>query len=118
MSVRTANRSLALLARSAALALARGVNEIDGLEVLGVPDSTLLAVAGSDVDVFVVADELRARGFYAQAQLALGPVPRNLHFSAHGVSPSTVDALVAALRESVEAVLRLFLSVLFTPPPR
>jgi hypothetical protein len=52
---------------------------------------------------FVVADELRARGFYAQAQLALAPVPRNLHFSAHGGSPSTVDALVAALRESVEA---------------
>jgi hypothetical protein len=62
-----------------------------------------LAVAGSDVDVFVVADELRARGFYAQVQPGLGPVPRTLHFSAHGVSPSTVDALVAALAESVVA---------------
>jgi sphinganine-1-phosphate aldolase len=100
-------RALARQARSALQSLARGVAGTDGLEVLGVPDSTLLAVAGSDVDVFVVADELRARGFYAQVQLALGPVPRNLHFSAHGVSMSTVDALVAALRDSVEAARRL-----------
>ena len=72
--------------------------------MLGVPDTTLLAVAGSPgVDVFVVADELRARGFYAQVQLSLGAVPANLHFSAHGVSPSTVDALLTALRESVSA---------------
>ena len=96
-------RSLALAAREALLRLARGVTGIDGLSVLGVPDSTLLAVAGSDVDVFVVADELRARGFYAQVQLALGSTPRNLHFSAHGVSSSTVDSLVAALAEAVPA---------------
>jgi sphinganine-1-phosphate aldolase len=70
---------------------------MDGLRVLGRPDSTLLAVAGSPgVDVFVVADELRARGFYAQVQLSLGAVPAALHFSAHGVSPSTVDRLVEA----------------------
>lgn len=100
-------RTLARQARSALLTLADGVARIDGLAVLGRPDSTLLAAAGSDVDVLVVADELRARGFYAQVQLALGPVPRNLHFSAHGVSSSTVDALVAALRDSVEAAREL-----------
>jgi sphinganine-1-phosphate aldolase len=97
-------RSLALAARDALLRLAAGVSGVDGLRVLGVPDTTLLAVAGSaDVDVFVVADELRARGFYAQVQLSLDAVPANLHFSAHGVSPSTVDTLVAALGESVTA---------------
>ena len=51
---------------------------------------------------FVVADELRHRGFYAQVQLSLGDVPANLHFSAQAVSPSTVDALLAALRRSVD----------------
>jgi glutamate/tyrosine decarboxylase-like PLP-dependent enzyme len=97
-------RSLALAARDALLRLAASVSTVDGLRVLGVPDTTLLAVAGSPgVDVFVVADELRARGFYAQVQLSLGAVPANLHFSAHGVSPSTVDALVAALADSVAA---------------
>jgi sphinganine-1-phosphate aldolase len=97
-------RSLALAARGALLRLASGVSEVDGLRVLGVPDTTLLAVAGSDeVDVFVVADELRARGFYAQVQLSLGDIPPTLHFSAHGVSPSTVDALLAALSEAVAA---------------
>jgi hypothetical protein len=51
-------RSLALAARDALLRLAAGVSAVDGLRVLGVPDSTLLAVAGSPgVDVFVVADE-------------------------------------------------------------
>jgi glutamate/tyrosine decarboxylase-like PLP-dependent enzyme len=97
-------RSLALAARDALLRLAAGVSTVDGLRVLGIPDTTLLAVAGSpEVDVFVVADELRARGFYAQVQLSLGDVPPTLHFSAHGVSPSTVDALLAALGESVAA---------------
>jgi hypothetical protein len=77
---------------------------VDGLRVLGVPDSTLLAVAGSPgVDVFVVADELRTRGFYAQVQLSLADVPANLHFSAHAISPSTVDALLTALRAAVDA---------------
>ena len=80
------------------------MSEVDGLRVLGVPDSTLLAVAGApEVDVFVVADELRARGFYAQVQLSLADVPANLHFSAHAVSPSTVDALLVALRAAVAA---------------
>jgi sphinganine-1-phosphate aldolase len=97
-------RSLALAAREALLRLAAGVSEVDGLRVLGVPDSTLLAVAGSPgVDVFVVADALRERGFYAQVQLSLGDVPANLHFSAHAISPSTVDALLTALRDSVAA---------------
>jgi glutamate/tyrosine decarboxylase-like PLP-dependent enzyme len=97
-------RSLALAARDALLRLAAGVSAVDGLRVLGVPDSTLLAVAGSPgVDVFVVADELRTRGFYAQVQLSLGDVPANLHFSAHAISPSTVDALLAALRAAVDA---------------
>jgi sphinganine-1-phosphate aldolase len=100
-------RALALAARSALRTLVRGVEGIDGLRVLGAPDATLLAVAGSDVDVLVVADELRARGFYAQVQLALGAVPRNLHFSAHAVSVSTVDALVVALAESVAAARAL-----------
>ena len=93
-------RSLALSAREALLTLAAGLP--DGLRVLGVPDTTLLAVAG-DVDVFVVADELRDRGFYAQVQLSLGDVPPTLHFSAHAVSPATVDALLAALGEAVAA---------------
>lgn len=97
-------RSLALAARDALLRLAAGVSALDGLRVLGVPDTTLLAVAGSPgVDVFVVADELRTRGFYAQVQLSLAGLPPTLHFSAHAVSPSTVDALLTALSDSVTA---------------
>jgi glutamate/tyrosine decarboxylase-like PLP-dependent enzyme len=97
-------RTLALAARDALLRLASGVSTVEGLHVLGVPDTTLLAVAGDPgVDVFVVADELRARGFYAQVQLSLGAIPPTLHFSAHGVSPFTVDALLTALTEAVAA---------------
>ena len=96
-------RTLALDARSALHTLVKGVSAIDGLAVLGVPDTTLLAVAGSGVDVFVVADELRHRGFYAQVQLSLGDVPPTLHFSSHGVSPATVDDLVTALAAATDA---------------
>jgi sphinganine-1-phosphate aldolase len=99
---------LARAARTSLLTLADGVGKIDGLSVLGVPDTTLLAVAGSpDVDVFVVADELRHRGFYAQVQLSLGDVPPTLHFSSHGVSPATVDDLVTALAAATDAARAL-----------
>lgn len=53
-------------------ALVERIGAIDGLRILGVPDASLVAVASDDpaVDVFVVADETRARGWYLQPQFA------------------------------------------------
>lgn len=59
-------------------ALIDGVSEVDGLYVLGAPESSLLAVASDDpqIDVFVVADEIRTAGWFLQPQLAYEASPR------------------------------------------
>ncbi|SDW45012.1 Glutamate or tyrosine decarboxylase [Amycolatopsis xylanica] len=64
-------------------AIRAGVGEIDGLRVLGSPDSTLLSIAaaGPDFDLFTVADEMKARGWYVQPQFAHLSSPVNLHLT-------------------------------------
>lgn len=89
--------------REALRTLVAGVEAIDGIRVLGTPMATFAAVAGEDVDVFVLADELRARGPFAQVQLSYGGSPANLHLSTFGVSLEHVDTLLAALAGAVEA---------------
>jgi glutamate/tyrosine decarboxylase-like PLP-dependent enzyme len=96
-------RDLAESAMSAAERLVAGVAEIPGLRVLGEPAAPLVAVASTDpaLDVFVVADEARARGWFFQPQLSYQGIPPNLHFTLTGVSD--VDALLAALADAVKA---------------
>jgi hypothetical protein len=58
------------------------VSGIPALSLAAEPDSTLLAVTADETcDVFSIADELLARGWYAQPQLSFGDLPATLHFS-------------------------------------
>jgi glutamate/tyrosine decarboxylase-like PLP-dependent enzyme len=97
------------LGRSALAATRRvvaGVNAIDGLCVLGDPDATLVAISTTDpdIDLFELADESRARGFFLQPQLSLDGLPASLHVTITGSSEEGVDGLLAAIRESVDVV--------------
>ncbi|MFC5182501.1 pyridoxal phosphate-dependent decarboxylase family protein [Actinomadura harenae] len=96
-------RELAASAMGAADRLRAGVAEIPGLRVLGDPAVPLVAVTSDDpaLDVFVVADEARTRGWFFQPQLSYQGIPANLHFTLTGVTD--VEALLAALAEAVEA---------------
>ncbi|NDU72327.1 aminotransferase class V-fold PLP-dependent enzyme [Actinomadura sp. DSM 109109] len=96
-------RDLAESAMRAADRLVAGVAEIPGLRLLGEPAAPLVAVASDDpaLDVFVVADEARARGWFFQPQLSYQGIPPNLHFTLTGVSD--VEALLAALADAVKA---------------
>jgi glutamate/tyrosine decarboxylase-like PLP-dependent enzyme len=72
-----------------------GVRAVPGLTVLGQPDATLLAIAGSDdVDVFAVDDGLVQRGWRLDRQ---GP-PDSLHATLTPIQEATVDAFLADLR--------------------
>ena len=74
--------ALAAEAREATLAIAAGVDGIPGLRVLVAPDSTLLTLATDDsCDVYTIADELLARGWYAQPQLPYRGGPASLHLT-------------------------------------
>jgi sphinganine-1-phosphate aldolase len=85
-----------------------GIRDIDGLRVLGHPDSTLIAVTADrdDVDVFTVADEMRARNWYVQPQFAYGASPANLHLTVTAANAGSEAALVADLDEAVRAAVK------------
>ena len=79
-----------------------GVNAIDGLRVLGMPDMCMFSFTSEGFNIFQLADKVRAKGFYMQPQFSHGPTPANLHITMDwGVADSVDDAL-AALRDAVE----------------
>ncbi|WP_409180165.1 pyridoxal phosphate-dependent decarboxylase family protein [Amycolatopsis sp. VS8301801F10] len=93
---------LASRAREAVERIRAGVAEIPGLRVLGDPVSTLVAFTGSDgFDLFTVADEMKARGWYVQPQFAHGTSPLNLHLTVtaanHGSEPEFLADLAASV---------------------
>ncbi|WP_078843078.1 aspartate aminotransferase family protein [Streptomyces albus] len=90
----------------ATASLAAGIGAIDGLRVLARPEASLIAVAAEDpalLDVFVVADEIRADGWYLQPQPAFGGSPANLHLTvtAAVAGEETVHSLLSDLGRAV-----------------
>jgi sphinganine-1-phosphate aldolase len=81
-----------------------GLDEL-GLKVLGDPVSTLLAVTSPDVDLFVLADEMRRRGWYIQPQFAFQNSPTNLHLTVTAANHGNEQQFLTALRESMDAVV-------------
>ncbi|MFC6599059.1 pyridoxal phosphate-dependent decarboxylase family protein [Kitasatospora paranensis] len=97
-------RELSRAALAATRRLIDGVGAIDGLTVLGSPDATLVALGSDSLDLFALADEARARGFFLQPQLSLDGLPANLHLTLTGVSERGVTELLAVLAEAADAV--------------
>jgi hypothetical protein len=75
--------------------------------VLVPPDSSLVSIVSDDVDVLVVADEMRERGWYVQPQLAYREMPRNIHLTVTAASLDRVDPLLRDLADSVTAARNL-----------
>lgn len=87
----------------AARRLRVGMEELDGVRVLGDPITAMLAVAGEGVDILQVADELGELGTFAQVQLSHGSSPVNIHLSTYGASLEAVDDVLATFAAAVEA---------------
>jgi sphinganine-1-phosphate aldolase len=95
---------LARSARDATLEIAEAARTIDGLEVFAEPDSTLLAlVADGSCDVFTMADEMLARGWFVQPQMAYRDLPPTLHLTLSAATAPSAGAFVEDLREAVAA---------------
>ena len=84
--------------------LLAGIDEIDGLELVVRPDSTLIAVrTDGSCDVFTIADEMNERGWYVGPQMSWRGEPPTLHLSVSAATLDVVEECLAALRESVAA---------------
>ena len=83
--------------------IAQAVAALPGLRVVGRPDSTLLALAADGdaasggVDPFVLADRMRARGWFIQPQPSCQDLPRTVHLTVQPSSLDTVEDFVADL---------------------
>ncbi len=81
-----------------------GLKEIPGLAVLGDPEMALIAFTSSRAPVFMVADEMKARGWHLQPQLAYGSSPENLHLTINPNNVRYTEELLRDLAAAVEAV--------------
>ncbi|MCO4760907.1 MAG: aspartate aminotransferase family protein [Myxococcales bacterium] len=93
--------------RQATLALLEGISAIDGLEIMGQPAMCMFAFTSTEFDVFHVADEMSARGWYVQPQLGhTGPTGQryagNVHLSLN--SWGTLDRVTPFLADLQDAV--------------
>jgi sphinganine-1-phosphate aldolase len=71
---------LASLTLDAVRGLADAVSSVDGL-ILMAAESTVVAFTADSLDLFVLADELTARGWHTQPQLSYAGLPRSIHLT-------------------------------------
>ncbi|GAA3541410.1 pyridoxal phosphate-dependent decarboxylase family protein [Kribbella ginsengisoli] len=93
---------LARTSYDATLRLADAAEAIDGLSVLARPETTLVALRSDErADVFTIADEMVARGWFVQPQLSFRGQPASLHLSMSAATAPRLDELIAALQAAV-----------------
>jgi sphinganine-1-phosphate aldolase len=96
--------ALARQARKATLGLSSQLSGIQALSLTAQPDSTLLALTTDEsCDVFTIADEMLARGWFVQPQMRFGDLPATLHLTLSAATADSVDDFVRDLAEAVRA---------------
>lgn len=96
---------LAALTRDAVAGLAAAVRAVDGLRLLAEPEATVVCFTGDDpgLDLFVLVDELTARGWHTQPQLAYAGLPASVHLTVTAAVAPRVAEFGPALVEAVAA---------------
>ncbi len=78
-----------------------GIRATPGLRVMGNPEMSLVCFTSDEMSPFIVADEMIARGYYVQPQLAGSNSKENIHLSITAGSLPHVKGFVKALGEAV-----------------
>jgi hypothetical protein len=78
------------------------VGAIPGVEILGDPDASILALASARHDIYEIADELEIRGWHMDRQHR----PPSLHLTITPAHAAVVDRFLEDLADSVAAVRR------------
>lgn len=81
--------------------LAAGIEAIDGLRLMTRPDFCMFSFTSERVSIFRLIDEMNARGWYIQPQLAFGGSKENAHLSVTSANVGWVEGFLADLAESV-----------------
>lgn len=95
--------ALAARTREAVSTLAAAIEQTDGVRLFAPPETTIVCLTTDDVDLFVLADELTARGWHTQPQMAFGDLPPTIHLTVTAAVASTAAEFAPALAEAVAA---------------
>ena len=86
--------------------LLAGLSEVPALHVVAPPDSTLLALGTDDTcDVFTIADEMTAAGWYVQPQLSFAGGAPTLHLTLSAATAPHVEEFLVVLGDAVAAAV-------------
>jgi sphinganine-1-phosphate aldolase len=86
--------------------LLAGLREVPALHVVAQPDSTLVALqTDGSCDVFTVADEMTAAGWYVQPQMSFAGRPPTLHLTLSAATAPHVEEFLAVLAGAVEVAV-------------
>ncbi|WP_431727833.1 pyridoxal phosphate-dependent decarboxylase family protein [Verrucosispora sp. TAA-831] len=96
---------LARRTREAVRVLADAVRGVDGLRLVAEPESTVVCFTATESgpDLFVLVDELAARGWHTQPQLTYAGLPRSVHLTVTAAVAPTAAEFGADLAEAVAA---------------
>lgn len=76
----------------------RGVEQIDGVRVLGEPSMSVMAIGADELDIYEVGDRLTERGWHLDRQQA----PASLHLTVNRAHVRAVDEFLNDLRDAVK----------------
>ncbi|GLW33384.1 pyridoxal phosphate-dependent decarboxylase family protein [Actinoplanes regularis] len=94
---------LAASTREAVRILAEAVEATDGVRLYAPPETSVVCLASAGVDLFVLADELAARGWHTQPQMAYRELEPTIHLTVTASVRSTVASFASDLCAAVEA---------------
>ncbi|GLY96247.1 aminotransferase class V-fold PLP-dependent enzyme [Actinoplanes sp. NBRC 103695] len=95
---------LARETREAVVTLAAAVQATDGVRLYAPTETTVVCLTTDEgVDPFVLADELAARGWHTQPQMAYGKIPPTIHLTVTAAVRPTTPAFASDLADAVAA---------------
>jgi sphinganine-1-phosphate aldolase len=94
---------LAASTREAVGILAAAVEATAGVRLYAPPESSVVCLASDGVDLFVLADELAARGWHTQPQMAYRDLPPTIHLTVTAAVRAEAPSFAADLADAVAA---------------
>ncbi len=86
----------------------KAINDNEDIELVGHPESTILAFKSDKLNVFTLADELNKRGWHFERQ----QLPPSLHFTINYIHRLVADEFINDLNECIEISKKFKLSSL------
>ncbi|MCG5460575.1 aminotransferase class V-fold PLP-dependent enzyme [Micromonospora sp. MED01] len=98
---------LAAITRDAVVGLADAVRAVDGLRLMAEPESTVVCFTATEggPDLFVLVDELTARGWHTQPQLSYDGLPASVHLTVTAAVAPRVAEFGPDLAEAAAAAM-------------